>query len=673
MADVSLALLWHQHQPYYPDDVAGENPMPWVRLHGVKDYWGMAQHLLEVPEMRCTINLVPSLIKQILRYTDHGGSDRFLDLSRVPADGLSEADAAFLLDNFFMIGVEHNIKPWLGYWELYQRRQPTRTRSISRLSQFGVRRLRDLQVWFNLAWLHPLAFEYDANLEELRKKGRDFTEADKDYVLAKHLELLRQIIPLHRRLQECGQVELTTTPFFHPILPLLLDKRLTKEGEPEVALPRHLDGYPEDVAWHLRAAQEFHTQHFGAPARGLWPSEGSVAQALLPFIAEAGFKWLATDEEILGQATAGLVGRDERGHVRNPQTLYQPCSVSEGGHELGIVFRDHALSDLIGFQYQHMDGRHAAADMVARLRAIGSSIDGPGPALVSVILDGENCWEHYPGGGVEFLRTLYRRVAMLPEIRPVRIHDFLEKHPPKLRLNRLPAGSWINHNFAIWIGHSEDNTAWDRLDETREHLKRRAADVPAEAAQRAWEELYIAEGSDWWWWYGPQHSSAQDELFDYLFRKHLMNVYYLVGTTPPALLSQPIKKVVVRAPYSQPRSFLDVQLDGKRRPVAWLGAGVYQPGNERGTMAMVARGPLVAVHFGFTPELLLVRVDLAGPARTVLAPEDCVAVVFQEPAGYQAVIRHPGTADQVAMWHTPHGEAPAPGLQAGGDQGVAMG
>src|SRR5207253_1301083 len=187
MAEVQLAFLWHQHQPYYPDDVAGENPMPWVRLHGVKDYYGMALHLLEFPEMRCTINLVPSLVKQLQAYTDAGATDRFLIVSRKPADGLDESDCLFLLDNFFMANPDSMIRPFPRFAELHLRRGAGRNSAREALRRFSVRDFRDLQVWFNLAWIHPLVFERDAELRSLRDKGRHYSEADKDHVLDKHL------------------------------------------------------------------------------------------------------------------------------------------------------------------------------------------------------------------------------------------------------------------------------------------------------------------------------------------------------------------------------------------------------------------------------------------------------------------------------------------------------
>src|SRR5262249_49988812 len=268
-----------------------------------------------------------------------------------------------------------------------------------------------------------------------------------------------------------------------------------------------------------------------------------------------------TDEEILGQSMQGFVGRDSHGHVRNPDHLYRPYKVREGDKELSIVFRDHALSDMIGFHYQRSEPIAAADDFVRHVRAIRQAVNGDRPALVSVILDGENCWEHYPGGGVPFLRALYERCGRSPDIRPVSLGAYLEEQPPRDTLPRLFAGSWINHNFAIWVGHEEDNTAWDALHHAREHLRERAERrlVPAEALRQAWEEIYSAEGSDWFWWYGDDHSSSQDALFDYLFRKHLQNVYLLLGDTPPPELSRPIKRHIQKAIHTMPRAFLEVK------------------------------------------------------------------------------------------------------------------
>ena len=648
MSDVMLAIFWHQHQPYYPDDVAGENPMPWVRLHGVKDYYGMALHLLEVPEMRCTINLVPSLIVQLEGYTERGATDRPLVVSRIPAKSLTEADCLYLLDHFFMANVETMIRPFPRYMELYLRRAPGHNSAREAMRRFNERDFRDLQVWFNLAWIHPLAVQLDQDLRDLQVKGRHFTEAEKNWVLDKHLDILRQVLPLHKKLADSGQVELTTTPYFHPILPLLFDKKLAREAMPHAKLPHYTGGYPEDAAVHVRRAMELHTRVFGTAPRGMWPAEGSVCQPMLPLLAQHGIRWIATDEEVLGQATQGFVSRDEHGHVRNPEHLYRPYKVKEGEHELAIVFRDHALSDMIGFQYQRSAGADAADDFVRHLTNIGQAVKMGRPPLVSVILDGENCWEHYPEGGVPFLRALYERCARIKEIKPVKLGEFLENNPPRDTLPHLFAGSWINHNFAIWIGHEEDNAGWDALHKAREHLRARAQQphIPPASVRAAWEEIYITEGSDWFWWFGDDHSSAQDALFDYLFRKHLQNVYLLLGDQPPAELARPISRRGQKPMHTLPRSFLDVKIDGRETFFEWLSAGHYTCQNERGTMAMVTHGPIKDLYFGFNPTTLLLRIDFELPAKAALADFETLRVGFVEPPDLELRIDQPGRAGQ---------------------------
>lgn len=660
MADVALAFFWHQHQPYYPDDLGGENPMPWVRLHGVKDYYGMALHLLEVPEMCCTINLVPSLLAQIQGYVEGKVSDRPLEISRIEAGSLSESDCLYLLDHFFMANPEHMIRPFPRYAELLDRRAPGRNTATEARRRFKDKDYRDLQVWFNLAWVHPLAIERDGELRELVHKGRNYTEADKQRVLAKHVEIMRAIIPLHKKLQDQGQVELTTTPYFHPILPLLLDKKLAREAMPAVKLPRYTGGYPEDAEVHVRRAVEQHRATFGATPVGMWPAEGSVCQAMIPLLAQHGIRWIATDEGVLSQSTQGFVSRDSHGHVRNPELLYRPYKVREGDRELSIVFRDHALSDMIGFHYQRSAGAAAAEDFLRHLHNIGQAVHLGQPPLVPVILDGENCWEHYPEGGVPFLRSLYQKCALSTTVKPVKLGGYLESNPPRDALPRLFAGSWINHDFAIWIGHEEDNTAWDALHRAREHLRSRAQQghIPQECAQRAWEEIYIAEGSDWFWWFGDDHSSAQDALFDYLFRKHLQNVYLILGDQPPADLARPISRRGQKAIHTLPRSFLDVVIDGRETFFEWISAGRYTCQNERGTMAMVTRGPIKDVYFGFSLKSLLVRVDFDSLAKTALASFEALRIGFVDPAGWDVLIERPAApAQQVRLLH--HGEVSA--------------
>jgi alpha-amylase/alpha-mannosidase (GH57 family) len=391
---------------------------------------------------------------------------------------------------------------------------------------------------------------------------------------------------------------------------------------------------------------------------------------LLPLLAQHGIRWIATDEEVLSASTHGQVCRDGKGHVRHPEQLYKAYKVREGNAELGIVFRDHALSDLIGFHYQRNDPAQAAEHFMGCLHGIGQVVHGAAPALVAVILDGENCWEHYPGGGVAFLRALYERCVRTPGVKTMTVGEYLEKHPPHDTLPHLFAGSWISHNFAIWVGHDEDNTAWDALHRTREHLLRRQRDgnLPADVLQKAWEEVYIAEGSDWFWWFGDDHSSAQDALFDYLFRKHLQNVYLLLGDIPPPELSRPISRRGQRVHYTQPRALLDVKIDGRYTFFEWVSAGRYVCQNERGTMAMAAHGPLAELYFGFSMDLLLVRIDCDRPARDALGDYDVWRVGFTEPPGFEVRVHNPGRPGQRIELVREGRPVEAPELAVGIDQ-----
>jgi len=290
MHEVALAFFWHQHQPYYPDDVGHENPMPWVRLHGTKDYWGMAMLMREVPQLHATINLVPSLLSQLSAYTEQGHEDEHLRVSRLPVEGLSAQDTYYLLDNFFMVHPDQMIRPYPRYWDLYKKRGLSIDSAERARKRFTKKDIIDLQCWSNLVWIHPLAFERDAALAEFRAKGRHWTEKEKQWLLEKQMELLREVVPLHRELQDRGQLELTTTPFYHPILPLLWDKRQARRAMPNVVLPKYLDGYVDDTREHIRRAVEYHERLFGHKPRGMWPSEGSVCQGIIPPIAEAGLQ-----------------------------------------------------------------------------------------------------------------------------------------------------------------------------------------------------------------------------------------------------------------------------------------------------------------------------------------------------------------------------------------------
>ncbi len=623
---LSIAFLWHMHQPYYKDLMTGNYFMPWVRLHAAKDYVDMILLLDEFPDIRMTVNLVPSLLEQVLDYVEHGATDVIWDLSIADPATMSEQEKCVLLERFFHAQYDNMIRPYPRYRQLYERRgearSPEELRQIVR--QFSEQAIRDLQVWYNLVWIDPLYVENDPQLQALYRKGRSFTEEEKRYVLAKHQHILREMIPAYKLRQDRGQIEISTTPFFHPILPLLCDTNLAHVARPELPLPKRPFQHPEDAHEHVQRAVEFYERLFGRRPRGMWPAEGSVAPQVIPIFAHYGIEWIASDEEVLAHSLGQTIRRDLRGNVLNADMLYRAYWVEHEGARLKIVFRDHHLSDLIGFQYAGWDPEDAAEDFVRRLEVIAAMPERDDEEwVVPIILDGENCWEHYERDGLPFLRALYKRLSISGLLRTVTLGDYLEQHPPQRAIPRLFAGSWINHDFTIWIGHREDNRSWDYLHDVRDlivrHIEEHRQELTPEQIELAWRSLFIAEGSDWNWWYGEDHSSGMDDLFDQLYRDHLAAACRAVGLEPPGFLRIPISRHVAPRPLTEPVSFVTPNLDGiVTHFYEWYGAGHYDPALVS-TAMHPGRMKLQHLYYGFDAKNLYFRIDVA---QELLQPEN---------------------------------------------------
>jgi alpha-amylase/alpha-mannosidase (GH57 family) len=514
------------HQPYYEDLATGEHILPWVRLHAIKDYWGMVTLLEEFPGVRVTFNLVPSLLVQVEAFAEDRARDRHLVIGLKPAAELTPDEAEWLVTNGFHAPYDRMIAPYPRYKELHAARRAKRA--------FDVGALRDLQVWHKLAWMDPDLLVRDDRLIALVRKGSQYSEADKAALRALELETIRAVIPAYRRALERGQVELSTSPFYHPILPLLCDSDVHRRSHPNAAQPELRFTRPEDARSQVRTALDYHEATFGQQARGMWPSEGSVSDEVVQLVAEQRLSWIATDEDILARSLGVALPRDASGHAERPDILYRAYRLQSGASDLTCLFRDHKLSDRIGFVYQSWDAEAAAEDFMARVREAGrrfKTATGEKAGIVSVILDGENAWEHYAGGGRPFLRALYKRLQQADDVQTVTMHEAASGTTG--RLSSVFPGSWINSDFWIWIGHRDDQRAWTQLGEARNAFDRRADTVPEAARERAFLELQIAEGSDWFWWYGDDHSSDHDRDFDELFRRHLRNAYEALGANSP--------------------------------------------------------------------------------------------------------------------------------------------
>src|ERR1700678_415558 len=343
MPQIYLCFLWHMHQPFYKDLISGEYKLPWTRMHALKDYYGMARILEEFPSVHQTFNLVPSMLVQVAEYASGEAADPFLDAALKPAESLTDADRAFILRHSFYSDPQHMIYRYPRYGELYnawQAQQSTGSRSM-----FGAQEFRDIQMWSQLAWFDEEIQEHDAEVAEWVRRGRNFTLADQRRMGEKQREIVAKVMPEYRKLAASGQIEISTTPFYHPILPLLCDSNVASMAHPNVSLPPRFR-YPQDARQQLSMAREYITQNFGVAPAGLWPSEGSVSDEVFQIASEAGFEWSATDSGVLNRTLSRQVGVDG---------LYRPYRWQQGGRALGVLFRDHFLSDLIGFVYYKMD------------------------------------------------------------------------------------------------------------------------------------------------------------------------------------------------------------------------------------------------------------------------------------------------------------------------------
>jgi alpha-amylase/alpha-mannosidase (GH57 family) len=573
MPRIYLCFVWHMHQPFYKDLVSGEYKLPWTRMHALKDYYGVARILEEFPKVHQTFNLVPSMMAQVAEYAAGQAADPYLAAALKPAETLTDGDRAFLLQHSFYGDPQHMIYRHPRYGELFDAWR-AQSASGGRVL-FSAQDFRDLQMWSQLAWFDEEFQENDPEVREWVQRGRGFTTADQHRMGEKQREFVGRVLPEYQALAAAGQIEISTTPYYHPILPLLCDSDIAAISHPGVTLPPRFR-YPDDARRQLVLAREFGARQFGAAPAGLWPSEGSVSDEVFAIAAEAGFSWAATDSGVLNRTLGRSVGVDR---------LYQPFQWQHGGRRLGVIFRDHLLSDLIGFVYAKMDAAAAAEDFLRRIRENSTGILASGrDALAPIILDGENAWEYYDRNGRPFFRELYRRISEDEGMAAITVSEAFRRMPAE-PLDHIFPGSWINANFDIWIGADEDNQAWMQLLRARETFDQTANQVAEEPRRMAFEELLIAEGSDWCWWYGPEHDSANRPEFDQLFRSHLANVYRFLNQAPPEELSRPILRLTAEAVLEEPSGPITPVIDGESTSYfEWLGAGIYRPDERSGSM-----------------------------------------------------------------------------------------
>lgn len=615
-----VAFIWHQHQPLYKSRLENKYRLPWVRLHGTKDYLDLVLLLERYPKLHQTVNLVPSLLLQLEDYAAGRAFDPYLSIALTAAETLNREQRLFAIDHFFDAHHRTLIDPHPRYAELYQQHQEKGQEWC--LEHWQPQDYSDLMAWHNLAWIDPL-FRQDPEIAAWLDQGKGFTLSDRQRIYSKQQAIISRIIPQHRQMQERGQLEITTTPYTHPILPLLTDTDAGRVAIPKMKLPRFRFQWAEDIPRHLSKAKQVYRERFGCEPRGLWPSEQSVSPAILPDIAAQGFQWLCSDEAVLGWTLQHFFHRDGVGTVQEPELLYRPYRLETPEGDLAIVFRDHRLSDLIGFSYSAMESRRAATDLVGQLEAISRTLKSrqshPGgtaldcPWLVTIALDGENCWEFYELDGKPFLENLYQILSEHPTIKLVTVSEFLDQFPPTVTLpaDQIHSGSWVDGSFSTWIGDPAKNRAWDLLTQARQTLARHP-EATEDNNPDAWEALYAAEGSDWFWWFGAGHSSNQDAVFDQLFREHLAALYQALNEPIPPELSQPIELHPADGDH-RPLSFIHPVIDGQGDEQDWNQAGQIEIGGARGTMHRSS--PIQRLWYGVDHLNFYLRVDFKAGAK----------------------------------------------------------
>jgi alpha-amylase/alpha-mannosidase (GH57 family) len=660
---IRLLILWHMHQPYYKDLVSGEYRLPWVRLHALKDYYGMVKLLEEFPQVHQTFNLVPSLILQLQEYVAGTARDPFLEAASLRAAEMNLAEKVFLLRYLFQANVDHMIARYPRYRELWQEFHGAPNTLPAAAERLSGADITDLQVLSQIAWMDEFFLE-DPAIAALVRQERDYSLADQDLVIAKEREFLGRVLPEYARAAQRGAIEISTSPFYHPILPLVCDTNMGAASHAGLPLPARRFVHPEDAREQIERGLALHEQVFGVRPRGMWPSEGSVSNEALKIAHELGLDWAATDEGVLCRSIGTGFCRNGSGTLDAAAAaqLYRVYRWEQESAAMNLVFRDHSLSDLIGFVYSGLPAKEAAEDFIRRVKESAAPLLAQRrTAVVPVILDGENAWEYYPQSGREFLRRLYDAIQRDPEIEALTVSEAIAREPEPQRLNSIFPGSWINTNFDVWIGAPEDNAAWDRLSEARDFFAENADRASPEQRRLAHQELLIAEGSDWNWWYGPEHHSENDREFDELYRKHLSNVYLALGSAPPDVLAQPIAGSFQPPQFTPQTAYIHPQIDGRNIGYfEWLGAATHTA--DRHSSAMHGKLFLLDTGFaGIDDEYLYCRLDFidepaewaTGDTRLIVAIENAS---LGAPATYRLEVEISG--GQARAWRLGHNGNP---------------
>lgn len=571
---LSIAFYWHMHQPVYQLNADGDYLMPWVRLHAAKDYLDMLLIMNNFKNLKLNFNLVPVLLDSFIDYGEKNYHDIHSRLTVTNISELTDDDKEFILNNFFDANYSSMIFPNENYNKLYQKRFEQEKADIN---DFSKQDYSDIMAWFNLVWIDPIYKEIFPEFKELLDKRENYSLKDRLDIIELHRKIIRMIIPTYKEFLEKGRIEITTSPYYHPMLPILLDIKTAQKGLPATDASLVDLNMEEDAKLQVKSALERIEELFGIKPQGIWPSELGVSPVTLEMLKEEGVNWTISDEGILANSINFDFVRDFKGHIEDPYKLVKSYKYKTKSSDIKVIFRESTISNLISFEYANHDPKVAAADLYDRIKVIQTKLQSSPDKnhLLTIAMDGENCWENYAQDGLPFLNAIYSMIEEDETLETVLISDYIEKEKYHKELKKIHTGSWINRNFQLWVAEPIKNLAWTYLKKVKDDLNLFIKENPNNKnIKDAKRELMIAQGSDWYWWYGEPNDSGQDHIFDYLFREHLKNVYRCLQIDPPTYLDFPLVSIFVKT-AKNPKATISPQINGIDSPNddEWINAG----------------------------------------------------------------------------------------------------
>ncbi|MEA3372751.1 MAG: glycoside hydrolase family 57 protein [Campylobacterota bacterium] len=576
---LNLCFFWHMHQPDYRGS-NGVMTMPWVFLHAIKDYYEMPWLVSRHPGLKATFNITAPLIEQLNLYSEPLRYDYFLSLWEAHPSALEAEARSWLVKTCKSTQFDTMVQPFPRYGTLYHQ------------DDLNDEELIDLEVLFILSWCGNYLRQENKLVRELIEKGEAFSQSDKTELLKTLCDFVATILPFYASLQKQGVISLSTTPYNHPILPLLLDIDNAKHANAHTPLPDNSLSLRDDAIEQVNRSIMLYEETFGRKPTGFWPAEGAVDEASVAIYKEKGLKWIATDEAILFRSLED----SERANLYSAYNF----------NDVTIGFRDHGLSDLIGFTYRFKGAEEAAEHFMQALKPIAQESRD---ATVFVILDGENAWEFFADNAYPFFNALYQRFADASWCHTVTMDEVSQGKDIPI-LDRLAPGSWINGEFNTWSGHQEKNRAWELIYQTRRDVDNYLGTISDEVKEKVTYHFLAAECSDWFWWYGDDHVTDFAFEFDALFREHLITIYTLLDMRAPADLYEPIITHKSSASFMlKPNAHISPIIDGKNSSFfEWLDSGSIDETQIFSTMDRV-RGPMEKIYFGQNDEAVFLAFE----------------------------------------------------------------